>query len=512
MAVATATLAMLAFTAPAANAAYPGENGRIAFAGTAISTVNPDGTGLQQLTHPPAGQFDTNPSWSPTGTRLAFVRASTCCTSGDVYVVNADGTDEQLLRTNARGPTWSPDETEIAFVNLSPCCALWRMNSDGTNPRFEVFTEGLNESGLEEPAWSPRGGKIAFEWQDERLECDDPSEPDTCSQVFYLRLGYRILGSPSDRFTYLPGLGRADSEWSPDGDELVYEAWPTRFSGPMDIRAMNADGTGQPRDIVVGPETDVSPAWSPDGSKIVFRREGNGTVAGLWVVGADGSGAMRIRESGTEPDWQPVHTPSTYVRPISAHLVSVPLVPAYRPCTSPNRQHGPPLAHGSCAPPTTASPTLTLSPGFDIGRSTGFMRLKSNNGVPGGEDDTDVRMRLRLTNVMRASDLSEYTGEIRASVRLRVTDKDRGDPTVSSTIQDFPLSLDVPCVPTPESEDKSICDLATNLDTLIPGSTPERTRAIWALDQLQAYDGGPDENVDTESDNSLFAVQGIFVP
>jgi hypothetical protein len=36
-------------------------------------------------------------------------------------------------------------------------------------------------------------------------------------------------------------------------------------------------------------------------------------------------------------------------------------------------------------------------------------------------------------------------------------------------------------------------------------------RAIWALDQVQVFDGGPDGVVAT-ADNSLFAVQGIFVP
>jgi hypothetical protein len=278
------------------------------------------------------------------------------------------------------------------------------------------------------------------------------------------------------------------------------------------LMSVRADGTGKAVVRDAG-HCDFfnAPSWSPDGTQITaFSTFSLSTI----TINSDGTGLIDTGVAGHMPDWQPlpVNTPSSHVRPISAHLVRVPLVPAYRPCTSPNRQHGPPLAHGSCAPPTTASPNLTVSPGFDIGRSTGFVRLKTNIGEPGGVDDTDVRMRMRLTNVMRASDLSEYTGEIRASVRLRVTDKERDDFTISSTIQDFPLELDVPCVPTPDSEDKSVCDLATNLDVLIPGSTPEHTRAIWALDQAQVYDGGPDEDVDTKGDNSLFAVQGIFVP
>ena len=38
----------------------------------------------------------------------------------------------------------------------------------------------------------------------------------------------------------------------------------------------------------------------------------------------------------------------------------VSLVPAYEPCTSPNRTHGPPLAFGSCARPPRHPGQLTV--------------------------------------------------------------------------------------------------------------------------------------------------------
>ena len=54
-----------------------------------------------------------------------------------------------------------------------------------------------------------------------------------------------------------------------------------------------------------------------------------------------------------EPDWQPlpVDTASTHVRPAGATPFRVPLVPAAKHCTAPNRTHGPPLAFPSCNPP-----------------------------------------------------------------------------------------------------------------------------------------------------------------
>jgi hypothetical protein len=110
--------------------------------------------------------------------------------------------------------------------------------------------------------------------------------------------------------------------------------------------------------------------------------------------------------------------------------------------------------------------------------------------------------------VMNTADLSEYTGELRASAQVRLTDRQG---TVSQTTVDFPLEFDVPCVPTESTGTKSLCALTTTLDAVTPGAAPEGTRAIFALDQVEVYDGGPDGDTAT-ADNELFARQGLFVP
>ena len=143
-------------------------------------------------------------------------------------------------------------------------------------------------------------------------------------------------------------------------------------------------------------------------------------------------------------------------------------------------------------------------------RSIGFVRLAVNAGVPGGADDTDVRIRFSLTNVMRTSDLSEYTGELRAQ-HGRAAHRPRGH-RVPRPPRTCPLDFDVPCVPTESTLDKSLCELTTTLDAVMPGAAAEGSRAIWALDQVKVYDGGPDGDADTTADNSLFAAQGVFVP
>ena len=134
-------------------------------------------------------------------------------------------------------------------------------------------------------------------------------------------------------------------------------------------------------------------------------------------------------------------------------------------------------------------------------------------GAPGPPEDSDVLIRFSLTNVMRASDLSEYTGELRSEVTVRRTDRDGLGFAPHSTSMDFPFGFTVPCIPTPGSSlDASSCVSFTSVNAVIPLAVKDTNRAVWALDKLRVYDGGPDEDADTDADNSLFMTQGVFVP
>ena len=113
---------------------------------------------------------DVRPSWSPDGSKIAFVSYRTGAFNDPrhIFVMNADGTERRNLTGDTAlrdswSPTWSPDGRKIAFESR-------RHFRDGTRDDIFVITaegkeleqltdkEGKNRS----PVYSPDGAKIAF--------------------------------------------------------------------------------------------------------------------------------------------------------------------------------------------------------------------------------------------------------------------------------------------------------------------------------------------------------------
>jgi Tol biopolymer transport system component len=145
---------MLVVVEPA-GAAFPGQNGKIAFVsyvGTGnseIFTVNADGTELERLTNNTAK--DHYPAWSPgrntpiTGDNLiAFSSERPDGGDGDIYTINPLGIKVgpltlyptvRLTNDPAQDifPAWSPDGNKIAFSsNRGGSYEIYTMNANGT--------------------------------------------------------------------------------------------------------------------------------------------------------------------------------------------------------------------------------------------------------------------------------------------------------------------------------------------------------------------------------------------
>ncbi len=240
-----------------------------------IYFMNPDGTGIVQVTDQVDGGWSVSPAVSPDGTKVAFSWLSdpNSLDGWEIYTINVDGTGARNVTNHPAfdgwRPAWSPNGSKLAFFSTRDDPAndeIYTIRSDGTDPRRLTN----NPADDANPTWSPDGSKIAF-------VSNRGGDFDIWSMG--------ADGSNPIQIT----AGPADDDWpawSPDGTRIA-------FSRDGVIHTMNVDGTGL-AELVPG----LASSWSPDGTRIVF--DGNGVS----VMNSDGSNIQRIG-NGMFPSWGP---------------------------------------------------------------------------------------------------------------------------------------------------------------------------------------------------------------
>jgi Tol biopolymer transport system component len=228
-------------------AAFPGANGKIAFesnrdGNSEIYSMNPDGSSQTRLTN--NSFLDTEPTWSPNGTRIAFT--SDRDGNEEIYVMNADGSGQTRLTTNSSeddDPAWSPDGARIAFTSdRDGNFEIYAMNADGTGQTRLTTNSDVDGS----PAWSPDGTKITFQ-----------RTSGTDFDIWVMNAdstGQTLLNATGDDFGTEPA-------WSPDGTKIVYGHFENSV-GNTEIWVMNADGSG-PTNLTNNPSGEREPDWQP---------------------------------------------------------------------------------------------------------------------------------------------------------------------------------------------------------------------------------------------------------
>jgi WD40-like Beta Propeller Repeat len=484
----------LLLAAPSAHAAFPGPNGRIAISENLTGTqefpqyevysVNPDGSDFRQVTATNTGcNFD--PAWSPDSSKLAVTNGG-CPVGGpprQIYTVNADGTGMSPLTsgaTSAHSPAWSPDGTKVAFSRSD---GIYLINANGTGE-----TRLTSDSFDADAVWSPDGTKIAF---------DRGSFPND---------GVYVM-NPDGTGQTLLSASAIGPTWSPDASRIAF----VQHSNGQ-IYSLAPDGTNRTQMTNDSPVNFQWPVWSPDGNRFAVQRYDSANDAyPIVTMNLDGTGVFAINYDNNIPrafDWGAA---KGYPRPKGATPLQTSLVPAYKPCTAPDRTHGPPLASGSCSLPQQASTYLTVGTPDSNGlapSSRGNVRYTTVVGNPSTPaNEADVKIDVDIVGVLNKVILTSYSGELRADVGVRITDKNNtpNPSTSTATVQDTSFPVTVTCA-------SGSCSVATTANAVTPGAVLEGKRAIWELGQVKVYDGGADGVASTTGDNTLFMDQGVFIP
>ena len=98
-----------------------------------------------------------------------------------------------------------------------------------------------------------------------------------------------------------------DANYSPDGKKIVYSVDQERIGNDPDIFVANAGGAA-PRNLTSSYEGEHDPAFSHDGTKIVFSRRDASRNSDVWVMDADGTDQRRLTDdpgNDSTPAWSP---------------------------------------------------------------------------------------------------------------------------------------------------------------------------------------------------------------
>jgi Tol biopolymer transport system component len=293
----------------------PGDPGWLAYVDgsgstPAVAISRPDGSERRVVTTPDR-YVGTSLSWSPDATRIVFevVECSVDPCATELAVVDvSDGTTTMLTEWPAMArppeyspfdqqPDWSPDGSRIVFSTSRDAAPGFQV---GRLAVIDIASGAIDLLPLPEgiaaafhPVWSPGGNDIAFDGR-------GPDGTGGCYTVAAdgtgpARLVAAGIGGPFD--------------WSPDEDLLVLgapgepvETAPGEFTQPTNLALQPIDGTAR-RWLTTGSSTDQDPAWSADGTLVVFRSDRSG--GGLWIADLTGGAPVPVAGSAgaVTVDW-----------------------------------------------------------------------------------------------------------------------------------------------------------------------------------------------------------------
>jgi dipeptidyl aminopeptidase/acylaminoacyl peptidase len=269
----------------------------------------------------------SDPQISPDGKEIVYTRRWVDKLNdrwqSSLWIMNADGSRNRFL-TDGSSPRWSPDGTRIAFLH------------EGEPAGTQIFVRWMDAEGattqvtrVEErpadPRWSPDGRSIAFSMtvdEPETFRVKLPARPEgakwTGDPKVVTRLNYRRdrIGYVDDGYRHLfvvPAEGgtprqltsgawnESEPAWSRDGSEILFSGLRSDTAEyawrESEIYAVNVT-TGAVRQLTHRHGPDGNPVVSPDGKLVAYTgndwTDDTYVTTRLYVMGIDGANPREI--------------------------------------------------------------------------------------------------------------------------------------------------------------------------------------------------------------------------
>ena len=304
-------LAVAAAAAAPANATFPGRNGPIAYRTWTFEnglgpmfTARPNGSGARVLTEQPGFFAD----WRADGRRIAYDFFDA---DGNEQIATSkpDGSDQRVITSGVgihEVPSWSPDGDRLVF-DFSPEpdpeapgfeTRLWTMRADGSKAKpLPMDQPGFDGT----PRYSPNGRWIVFT----RLHIMSDGYESALFSV-------RAKGGKAKQLTPWGAIDE-NPTWSPDSRQIIFAVGPEGG-----IEAISPNGRGRHTILPARARFGAHKPWySPDGTRILFMCENQGTLTetpedyneDLCMMDADGSDIVNITNTADVmenwPSWGP---------------------------------------------------------------------------------------------------------------------------------------------------------------------------------------------------------------
>jgi len=258
----------------------------------------------RRLTSPPSAVSDvsgddSNPTFSPDGRTLAFIRRNDLRT--ELYLLPVSdalqpaGEAKRIPLLKGWAPAWTEDGHEIVY--LEPGQGLWRIGVSGSDTRSAEPARLPFGDHAWYPAISRRGHRLAYSNRSVHTSSiwrtAAPSGPS-------VRDGTRV-GSFNRSFISSTQRDGAP-QFSPDGRRI---AFVSERSGHLEIWVCNSDGSSAVQLTSLHGAGATTPRWSPDGRRIAFDSDAEGGFD-IWVIGADGGKPVRMTThpaNDGDPSW-----------------------------------------------------------------------------------------------------------------------------------------------------------------------------------------------------------------